>query len=67
MVIPLTPQIIYKAVQINKPQNLLDGIVELDDTYLGAPTHGKKRGRGTEIGQADRSFIKERSRKSRVR
>nr|WP_080691435.1 transposase [Ruminococcus albus] len=27
---------------------LLDGIVELDDTYLGAPTHGKKRGRGTE-------------------
>jgi hypothetical protein len=27
---------------------LLDGIVELDDTYLGAPTHGKKCGRGTE-------------------
>ena len=24
------------------------GIVELDDTYLGASTHGKKRGRGTE-------------------
>lgn len=27
---------------------MLDGIVELDDTYLGAPTQGKKRGRGTE-------------------
>ncbi len=27
---------------------MLDGIVELDDTYLGALTHGKKRGRGTE-------------------
>lgn len=26
----------------------MDGIVELDDTYLGAPTQGKKRGRGTE-------------------
>lgn len=27
---------------------MLDGIVELDDTYFGAPTRGKKRGRGTE-------------------
>ena len=26
----------------------MDGIVEFDDTYVGGPTHGKKRGRGTE-------------------
>ena len=27
---------------------MLSGTVELDDTYVGAPTRGKKRGRGTE-------------------
>ena len=27
---------------------MLSGTVELDDTYVGAPTKGKKRGRGTE-------------------
>lgn len=27
---------------------MLEGIVELDDTYVGTSTHGKKRGRGTE-------------------
>ena len=27
---------------------MLSGIVELDDTYFGAPTEGGKRGRGTE-------------------
>ena len=27
---------------------LLDGIVEMDDAYIGGPTVGKKRGRGTE-------------------
>lgn len=26
---------------------ILDGIVELDDTYIGSSDHGKKRGRGT--------------------
>ena len=28
---------------------LPNGIVELDDTYFGAPTHLKKRGRGIAI------------------
>ena len=39
---------IRKAMKRREERYLLDGIVELDDTYLGAPTHGKKRGRGTE-------------------
>lgn len=26
---------------------VLDGIIELDDTYIGSSDHGKKRGRGT--------------------
>lgn len=39
---------IRKAMKCREERYLLDGIVELDDTYLGAPTHGKKRGRGTE-------------------
>ncbi len=29
---------------------MLSGTVELDDTYVGTPTKGKKRGRGTEKG-----------------
>ena len=39
---------IRKAMKCREERYLLDGIVELDDTYLGAPTRGKKRGRGTE-------------------
>lgn len=39
---------IRKAMKCREERYLLDGIVELDDTYLGAPTHGKKCGRGTE-------------------
>ena len=39
---------IRKAMKCREKRYLLDGIVELDDTYLGAPTRGKKRGRGTE-------------------
>lgn len=27
---------------------LLSGVVEMDDAYIGGPTEGKKRGRGTE-------------------
>ena len=29
-------------------QYLLNGIVEMDDGYVGGPCHGGKRGRGTE-------------------
>ena len=33
----------------DRDQNyLLEGILEMDEAYLGAPKHGKKRGRGTE-------------------
>ncbi|WP_024857411.1 IS1595 family transposase [Ruminococcus albus] len=41
-------QCIRKAMKCREERYLLDEIVELDDTYLGAPTHGKMRGRGTE-------------------
>ena len=27
---------------------MLEGIIEMDEAYLGAPKRGKKRGRGTE-------------------
>ena len=37
-----------KAMECREERYLLEGVVELDDTYLGAPTRGKKRGRGTE-------------------
>jgi hypothetical protein len=37
-----------KAMKTREERYVLDGIVEFDDTYLGGPTHGKKRGRGTE-------------------
>ena len=39
---------IRRAIKCRDERHLLDGIVELDDTYLGAQTHGKKRGRRTE-------------------
>ena len=32
-------------------QYLLNGIVEMDDGYVGGPCHGGKRGRGTEKAQ----------------
>ncbi|WP_296791836.1 IS1595 family transposase [Ruminococcus sp.] len=38
---------IRKAMKCHEERYLLDGIVELNDTYLGAPTHSQKRGRGT--------------------
>lgn len=41
-------QKIRQAMADRDAQYPLAGIVELDDTYLGAPTTGQKRGRGTE-------------------
>lgn len=41
-------QRLRKAMKSRDDQYMLDGIVELDDTYVGTSTHGKKRGRGTE-------------------
>ena len=35
------------AMKKREERYLLDGIIEFDDTYVGAPTHGGKRGRGT--------------------
>lgn len=35
------------AMSERESSYMLDGIVELDDTYLGAVSHEKKRGRGT--------------------
>ena len=37
-----------KAMKKRDERYLLDGIVEFDDTSIGGPTHGKKRGRGSE-------------------
>ena len=38
-----------RSAMHDRDQNyLLEGIVEMDESYLGAPKHGKKRGRGTE-------------------
>lgn len=37
-----------KAMKIRDDRYILEEIVELDDTYVGTVTHGKKRGRGTE-------------------
>lgn len=36
------------AMSHRKSRYMLDGFAELDDTYLGTITHGKKRGRDTE-------------------
>lgn len=41
-------QRLRKAMKSRDDKYLLQGIVELDDTYVGTSTHGKKRGRGTE-------------------
>lgn len=35
------------AMSNREEKYMLDGIVELDDTYIGASSHEKKRGRGT--------------------
>lgn len=38
-----------RSAMHDRDQNyLLEGIVEMDEAYLGAPTRGKKRGRGTD-------------------
>lgn len=39
---------IRSAMAERDSEYILSGIVELDDTYFGAPTEGGKRGRGTE-------------------
>lgn len=40
-------QRLRNAMSNRENKYLLDGIVELDDTYIGTSDHGKKRGRGT--------------------
>ncbi len=40
-------QRLRSAMSNRENKYLLDGIVELDDTYIGTSDHGKKRGRGT--------------------
>lgn len=35
------------AMSNRENKYILDGIVELDNTYIGSSDHGKKRGRGT--------------------
>lgn len=41
-------QRLKKAMHRREERHMLKGLVELDDTYVGTSTHGKKRGRGTE-------------------
>ena len=41
-------QRLRKAMKSRDDKYMLQGIIELDDTYIGTSTHGKKRGRGTE-------------------
>lgn len=43
-----TLQRLRKAMRIRDDRYMLKGVIELDDTYVGTTTHGKKRGRGTE-------------------
>ena len=40
------------AIGMRDAQHMLSGIVEFDDMFVGAPTSGKKRGRGTEKAKA---------------
>lgn len=38
-----------RSAMHDRDQNyMLQGIIEMDEAYLGAPKHGKKRGRGTD-------------------
>lgn len=39
---------IRHSIQKHDEKYTLSGIIELDDAYIGAPTEGEKRGRGTE-------------------
>lgn len=39
---------IRKAMHNRDENYFLTGFIEMDEAYLGGPTHGKKRGRGTE-------------------
>lgn len=41
-------QRLRKAMENRDDKYLLDGVVELDDTYVGAPSKGGKRGRGSD-------------------
>ena len=41
-------QRLRKAMHLREERYILKGLVELDDTYVGTSTHGKKRGRGTD-------------------
>ena len=41
-------QRLRKAMRRREERYILKGMVELDDTYVGTSTHGKKRGRGTD-------------------
>ena len=42
---------IRRAMHERDQRYLLNGLVEMDEAYLGAPKRGKKRGRGTERGK----------------
>lgn len=37
-----------KAMKTREERYFLEGVVQFDDTYVGSPTHGGKRGRGTD-------------------
>ena len=38
-----------RSAMLDRDRNyLLEGVIEMDEAYLGAPKRGKKRGRGTE-------------------
>jgi hypothetical protein len=41
-------QRLRKAMQNRDEKYMLEGVVELDDSYFGSPTKGGKRGRGTD-------------------
>ena len=41
-------QRLRKAMHRREERYILKGTIELDDTYVGTSTHGKKRGRGTD-------------------
>ena len=39
---------IRSAMQDRDQNYMVEGLIEMDEAYLGAPKRGKKRGRGTE-------------------